>query len=108
MARLLIAQRTDSVYVDNLVEYFKTIRNFFNAQTTKYKVGVYGSGDVCKLIKQNKGYADYSFLAGGTGWPGYAEYDSPTMYNIKQGENISYAGSGFDDDIAVGPNFGQW
>lgn len=100
--------RTDSVYVDNLVEYFKTIRNFFNAQTTKYKVGVYGSGDVCKLIKQNKGYADYSFLAGGTGWPGYAEYDSPTMYNIKQGENISYAGSGFDDDIAVGPNFGQW
>ena len=30
------------------------------------------------------------------------------MYNIKQGENISYAGSGFNDDIAVGPNFGQW
>ena len=95
-------------YMLKLQEYFAAIKTYFNAQTTKYKVGVYGNGEVCSLIKQNKGYADYSFLAGSTGWPGYTEYDSPSMYNIKQGENISYAGSGFDDDIAVGPNFGQW
>ena len=95
-------------YMFKLQEYFAAIKTYFNAQTTKYKVGVYGNGEVCSLIKQNKGYADYSFLAGSTGWPGYTEYDSPSMYNIKQGENISYAGSGFDDDIAVGPNFGQW
>jgi hypothetical protein len=46
-----------------------------------YEVGVYGSGRVCRWIKEQQHLATYSWLAESTGW---AESDAYTNPNIKQ------------------------
>ena len=97
--------------LENIVLYFDGIYHYFHNSTNNpnnYKVGVYGSGYVCNRIKQVEGLAEYSFLAAPTGWTGYASYDDPTKYNIKQGEPIIYLDTTFDDNTAIGDNYGQW
>ena len=92
----------------SILPYFNAVKNYFAAQSVPYKVGVYGSGYVCNLVKQQYGYATYSFLAASSGWTGTASYDDPSKYNIKQGELITYNSLDFDDDTAIGSNYGQW
>ena len=46
--------------------YFEAIGKAFSGQ---YRVGVYGSGTVCKTL-QSAGFVDLAWLAGSTGWSG--------------------------------------
>ena len=90
----------------NIKAYFSAIKSVFDNADVKYKIGVYGNGLTCSTIKGL--YAEYSWLNCSTGHHGYSQYDSPDKYNIKQAEQIVYNNITFDDDIAVGDNYGQW
>jgi hypothetical protein len=69
----------------------------------KYRVGVYGSGDICTLIL-GAGSAALAWLAQSTGWSGY---DSFTRWNINQGPETSVCGLNSDLDVARG-DFGAF
>jgi hypothetical protein len=90
----------------NIKEYFSAIKSVFDSADVKYKIGVYGNGLTCSTIKGL--YAEYSWLNCSTGHHGYSQYDSPDKYDIKQAERIVYNNITFDDDIAVGDDYGQW
>lgn len=92
--------------MENIKAYFSAIKSVFNNADVKYKVGVYGNGLTCSTIKGL--YAEYSWLNCATGHQGYAQYDSPDNYNIKQAEEIVYNNITFDDNISVGNDYGQW
>ena len=48
------------------------------------------------------------WLSRSTGHYGYPQYDTPERYNLKQAEEIFYNNIHFDDNIAVGDDYGQW
>ena len=71
--------------------------------------GVYGSGAVCKMIKQELRIATHSWLAQSTGYTGTAAYNRPDLYDLKQGMNYPNYNNNFDDVLSGNnPDFGQW
>ena len=77
--------------------------------------GVYGSGAVCKMIKQELRIATHSWLAQSTGYTGTAAYNRPDLYDLKQlpiFPNPTYNESDkrIVDIVLSGnnPDFGQW
>ena len=74
--------------------------------------GVYGSGAVCKMIKQELRIATHSWLAQSTGYTGTAAYNRPDLYDLKQlpiFPNPTYNGRKVDIVLSGNnPNFGQW
>jgi hypothetical protein len=69
---------------DPITEYFRGVAAGFAAaggDTPDFKVGVYGSGAVCKALI-TAGLAEYSWLALSRGWSGSRTF---TAWNIKQG-----------------------
>lgn len=92
--------------MDNIKAYFSAIKSVFDSANINYKIGVYGNGLVCSTIKGL--YAEYSWLSRSTGHYGYPQYDTPERYNLKQAEEIFYNNIHFDDNIAVGDDYGQW
>ena len=95
--------------VEKIRHYFETIQEKF--LNTGYYIGVYGSGRICSLIKQQLGIATYSFLSHSSGWSGYNSYDNILSYNIKQGESYVYNNVTVDDDTATTSeldNYGEW
>jgi len=102
------SERVDSDMVE-IVQYFEEIKSKIGE---RYQIGVYGGGDVCDAIKQIKKIAKYSWLSHSTGFFGYSEYDTETengfLYNIKQAEEFEKYGIDFDEDTAVGDDYGQW
>lgn len=99
----------DSNQLESIMNYFNIIKNKIGG---RYKIGVYGTGLVCSAIKPK--YADFSWLAQSTGnensenYEYYKNYDDINKYNIKQAEYCYYNDVKFDDDIAVGNDYGQW
>jgi hypothetical protein len=97
--------------LNTIVQYFNTVKNKLSG---KYRIGVYGTAEVCDLIKPD--FASHSWLSHDIrnssnsieGNPAYISYDSQLKYNIKQAENISYNGKQFDYDTAIGDDYGQW
>lgn len=92
---------------ETLKIYFDIIKN--KLATRGYKVGVYGSGAVCSMLKAwNK--VDFTWLAAASAWRGTSKYWN---YNIKQGELYHYNGITFDENVAMGGSsnqydYGQW
>lgn len=85
--------------VDGVVlQYFNGIKAAFSDSNNYYKIGVYGSGAVCKYIYNNVSAVHYTMLAKSSGWRGYNSY---TSWNIKQGSYVTIYGITFDSDIAV-------
>lgn len=99
----------DNNQLERIKNYFNIIKNKLGG---RYKIGVYGTGLVCSAVKPESAY--FSWLSQSTGSEGtenyehYEDYDDTTKYNIKQAEYCSYNDIKFDDDIAVGSNYGQW
>ena len=89
--------------IKRIKTYFDIVKNKIGG---RYQIGVYGSGYVCSAIKPS--YAQYSWLKNSIDHEGYEDYDDPTKYNIKQAETYSCGDIGFDDDVAVGNDYGQW
>lgn len=96
---------TQEAEIENIVDYFNAIQRTFNG---KYKIGIYGNGKICNRIKQKLGIAQFSWLSQSTGHSEYSAYDTPQKYDIKQSEQVYYNGVTFDNDVAVGNDYGQW
>jgi hypothetical protein len=80
---------------DQITAYFKAVVTTINGA---YRVGVYGSGNVCTAIR-NAGLSGLAWLAQSTGWGGYAAF---TEWAIKQGPEQSVCGLNSDTDVAQG------
>ena len=101
---------------DNIIPYFRAIQNKFQSSYNNYyKIGVYGSGAVCKMIKQEQRIATHSWLAQSTGYTGTAAYNRPDLCDLKQlpiFPNPTYNESDkrIVDIVLSGnnPDFGQW
>ena len=94
----------DATDMDQITAYFDTIKKVIKG---RYKIGVYGSGLTCKTIKENCDVS-YTWLCQSTGYAEYPDYDTTSKYNIKQAERTVYNDVIFDDDVAVGSDYGQW
>jgi len=84
----------------NIAAYFAAIASTIGGQ---YRVGVYGSGDVCEAML-NGGYASLAWLAQSTGWSGYSQFAN---WAIKQGAEQTICGLNADADVAQG-DFGSF
>jgi hypothetical protein len=95
--------------IERIKTYFDIVKNKIGG---RYQIGVYGRGYVCSAIKPE--HASYSWLSHSTGsessenYEHYENYDDTTKYNIKQAEEYTDQGVKFDDDVAVGNDYGQW
>jgi hypothetical protein len=70
---------TDTANLNGVKAYFAAVRAAIAEESGQggsldYKIGVYGSGKVCRLIKEANSLAEYSWLAESTGWTGYQNY----------------------------------
>ncbi len=95
--------------------YFKKIHEFFSTPTNNpksYKVGIYGNGKVCNLIKQELGYAEYSVLMGSSSCDGFDTYLDPDKYDIRQfaTSTVYFENSSFQVDslISYKAYAGEW
>lgn len=90
------ARQQDLYWID---QYFRGVRAGLAAAGNgrlEYKVGVYGSGAVCALIKGER-LAEYTWLSGSTAWAGTSSY---TAWNIKQAPlGMRYPSLSFDHDV---------
>ena len=65
--------------IQGIEDYFTAVRDTILQQSSgggklDYEIGVYGSGSVCGVVKENKKLAKFSWLAESTGWDGYSNY----------------------------------
>jgi Domain of unknown function (DUF1906) len=85
--------------IEPVEQYFRGIAAAFAAASggrVAYKIGVYGSGDVCDAIKQ-AGLAQYSWLSNSISWTGSLDYDD---WNIRQGDAMTELSFNHDSDEA--------
>ena len=97
--------------LNTIVQYFNTVKNKLSG---KYRIGVYGTAEVCDLIKPN--FVSHSWLSHDIrnntdsieGTLEYILYDSQLKYDIKQAEKTFYNSKEFDYDTTIGDDYGQW
>lgn len=92
-----------------LIRYFRQVESGFDG--SGYDIGVYGSGLVCRLLKDELKIARYCWLSQSPGHPESRGYEAAGGWDVKQCRTINdYAGSGVDvdPDIVNGAEFGQW
>lgn len=82
-----------------IVPYFQALR----AHRGEYLVGVYGSGFVCRRLKE-MGLVHYTWLAQPPGWaqPGYQDYNLKQLMPSK-----TFQGLSIDEDVSKGDG-GGW
>lgn len=91
---------------NDVFDYFEGIRFVMpqsGSNQSLYKIGVYGSGDICKALKEG-GYVSYTWLAQAMGWSGSRTYAD---WNIKQLPSGVCAGMAVDFDETRGDG-GGW
>lgn len=71
-----------------------------------YKVGVYGSGMVCRMLLE-MGLVEYTCLAQSTGWAEYEQFKASGKWNLLQGPTISQFGL-IVDPLESNGNGGGW
>jgi hypothetical protein len=76
-------------------EYFRKLSA--KVRSNGYKVGVYGSGEICKALKEAD-LVDYTWLSQSTGFPGYTEWKPKA--NIVQGKQGQLHGLDVDVDTS--------
>jgi hypothetical protein len=74
-----LSERSMLPFVDH---YFTEVNRVLKADG-RYKIGVYGSGLVCKHI-QAKGLASYCWLAMSSGWPGTKAHRASGQWSMAQ------------------------
>jgi hypothetical protein len=98
----------------HIASYFKTIGAYL--RSAGYKVGVYGSGYACRVVKDERGLADYCWLSQSTGHSESASYARNGRWTLKQCLAVAgynrLGGQKHDvDPNVVNPavsDFGQW
>lgn len=84
-----------------VIPYFKAIGDVFT-DDNPYRVGVYGSGDVCGAVMEE--LADLSWLSCSLGWSGSRDYlnEQPTPWALRQHNPQKIAGLDTDPNDANG------
>lgn len=94
--------------LDVIETYMRAVNDVFAG--SGYKVGVYGSGLVNRVIL-DKGLAEYSWLANATSWPEYDDFERSGRWHIKQHLTTNDC-FGKAVDLSTGNprrrDFGQW
>lgn len=67
----------------DITRYFTDVRRTVTEKGNLYRVGVYGSGQVCSAIL-DRGLADYCWLANARKWPGYNAHLASGRWQIRQ------------------------
>lgn len=67
----------------DITRYFTDVRRSVAERGNLYRVGVYGSGQVCSAIL-DQGLADYCWLANARAWPGYNAHLASGRWQIRQ------------------------
>lgn len=80
-----------------IVPYFRSVRE----SRGSYLVGVYGSGLVCRTLKE-LGLVSYSWLAQSTGWAEYEQYKQSNQWNLLQLWTTDFHGLSIDPLISNG------
>lgn len=88
-----------------ITAYFEAVKNTLQ---DKYKVGVYGSGEICRHIKDTLKLADYSWLAMSKGYRGYKEYLDRKTWNMLQKDLIKINGIDCDSGESSPLGGGGW
>lgn len=81
----------------HILPYFRGVRMW----SQEYHVGVYGSGFVCRRLKE-LGLVSYTWLAQSSGWSEYHKYRDSKEWNILQGMGIKFHGVDVDPDDSNG------
>jgi len=81
---------------NNIIPYFLGVNKAFEGKG--YKVGVYGSGNVCRIIS-DQGLAAYTWVSCSYGWSGTRDYIASNKWNLLQ--KLPQNTAGIDTD----PNF---
>lgn len=96
---------TDEQIDNYAMPHFLAIYTYFTEQNSPYKIGIYGSRNVCTRIS-NAGYAIYSFVSDmSSGYSGNLGYSIPLNWSFEQFNEVSAyplsSGTiGLDYDIA--------
>ncbi len=106
-----ISERSMLPFIDH---YFAEVNRVLKADG-RYRIGVYGSGMVCKNL-QEKGYAKLCWLAMSSGWPGTKAYRTGGKWHISQQLTTFCKGWQFNESESVRFDFnrvrsndlGQW
>lgn len=92
-----------------VVPYFQGAREALTAAsggTSNYRLGVYGSGLTCRLLKQ-AGLVDFTWLAESTGWAESKTFDDFDIKQFVTDEQLCDIANGWQRCIAR-PSFGQF
>lgn len=96
----------------NVVQFFQGVQRIFALSAgavPDYRVGVYGSGRVCRTIVES-GLAQFAWLAQSTGWSEYDQYFSGKQWHLKQDMPATICGLDCDPDETNSslPDFGSF
>ncbi|MCD2179403.1 TIGR02594 family protein [Rhizobium sp. C1] len=93
--------------IASILDYFEVVSE---ALKGTYRVGAYGSGMICKAVR-DAGHADLIWLAAGSGWSGSRDMLKTDQWALYQLPNaMSYKGVGYDGNFvgAKWTDFGQF
>lgn len=81
--------------------YFGSVRATLENHAVQYRVGVRGSGLVCRML-HSEGLVELTWLAQSTGWREYSTYKSTGNWTLKQSATVSGNGADFNFDAVNG------
>ncbi|WP_303861533.1 glycoside hydrolase domain-containing protein [Alkalibaculum bacchi] len=92
----------DHHVTNDILPYFRGIRDQFTTMNYKYRIGIYGPRNVCSRVG-NAGYSVSSFVADmSTGFSGNLGYPLPSDWNFDQ--ILEYSIGNGDGQIAIDKN----
>lgn len=92
---------SDGDIADAVGPYFAGVKEAFAADDDTYRIGVYGSGEVCRAVLAS-GTARFAWLAAATGWAGYDAFKSSKDWHLLQHRQTSVCGIDVDPDTVNG------
>lgn len=103
---------SESEVRDNIVPFFQGVRTGLGASpgtASDYRVGVYGSGRVCRMVVAS-GLAEFAWLAQAKGWGEYREYMAGMQWHLVQDMPAKICGLDCDPDETnpAQPDFGSF
>lgn len=95
----------NSAQLKNVMTYAQNFASI--ARSSGYKVGVYGSGDALKMLK-DAGLADFTWVSQSTGFSGTKAYTASKQWALLQGMPKDCGGINVDFDQAAASGFGSF
>ena len=85
----------------------ESLRSAGNPGQSPYRIGVYGSGLTCQIVKENEALAELSWLALATGWRGSAGYGTWDMRQSQSTGQLCSLGTAWEANEGRG-DFGAF